>query len=69
MTAQAKDLKVGTKYWLDDSRQISGVCVEVGQHIVKFKGTPDQPERYMTDSKGYILFPTEVPYEYKQVEA
>lgn len=71
MRAQAKDLKVGTEYWLDESQQVSGVCTEVGieENLVRFKQVPKQPERYATDSKGYILFPVDVPYHYKEVEA
>ena len=71
MRAQAKDLKVGTEYWLDASREVSGVCKEVNvqENLVRFKKVPKQPRRYATDSKGYILFPVDVPYHYKEVEA
>ena len=69
--AQAKDLKVGTEYWLDASREVSGVCKEVNvqENLVRFEEVPKQARRYATDSKGYILFPVDVPYQYKEVEA
>lgn len=71
MTTQAKDLKVGTEYWLDNDRDVSGVCIEVDveRDVVKFKEVPDQPKRYVVSTEGYVTFPVNVPYEYKEVEA
>ena len=69
MRTQAKDLKVGTEYWLDDTKDVSGVCVSIQDNLVTFRRVEGQPERYFTDSKGYILFPVEVLYQYKEVEA
>lgn len=67
----AKDLQVGTEYWLDDSNQVSGVCTEVNEQndTVYFDPVPGQPERYVANGKGKIIFPIKVPYEYLKVEA
>lgn len=69
--AVAKDLTIGKEYWLDDTQEVSGVCVEVNikKDMVRFNPTPGQIERYSTDDKGLIPFPVDVPYEYKEVEA
>lgn len=71
MKAVAKDLVVGTEYWLDDTNQVSGVCVEIDTKgdTIRFNKVPGQPDRYATDVKGRIIFPVYVPYEYVKVEA
>ena len=69
MKVQTKDLQVGKEYWLDNSKQVSGIVnkLDVEKDTVYFKPVPDQPKRYSM-VRGLITFPVNVSYEYLQVE-
>lgn len=69
MKVLTKDLQVGKEYWLDNSKQVSGIVkkLDVENDTVYFKPVPDQPQRY-GKKRGLIVFPVNVSYEYLQVE-
>jgi hypothetical protein len=69
MKVQTKDLQVGKQYWLDNSKQVSGIVtnLDVENNTVYFKPVPNQPQRYVR-KRGLITFPVNVSYEYLQVE-
>ena len=69
MKVLTKDLQVGKEYWLDNSKQVSGIVkkLDVEKDTVYFKPVPGQPKRY-SRTRGLITFPVNVEYEYLQVE-
>ena len=70
MKVLTKDLQVGKEYWLDNSKQVSGVVIlkEEETNTIFFDPVEGQEKRYFTDPKGRIIFPLDFDYQYLQVE-
>lgn len=54
---ESKELAIGTRYWLDDTKDISGVLVSKDGWGVSFNNIVDKNNKYLTYKDGIIGFP------------